>query len=235
MLKNKYFDEKFLISDYDQDKKIEFLENIVIHVSNEFTKESGALQKVDALKALQLINLFCMENNLTQIDLSNISLHDDSDYFKTIIKDYLSDLITNIHNDYNNPFSKPKYQLSDKEESSIQTLINNLRDKIEKEQNINEEHKQRIIKKLNEMQEEFNKKISTFDNILGKSMDILKVLQFSRKEIVSPLIQDTTNLIKEINKVESNHSGLPSTENQLDYQECIEEVEIIETKQLENK
>ena len=154
MSKNKYFDENFLTSDYDQNKKIEFLESIVIHVSNEFDKENIALQKIDALKAFQLINLFCIENELTPIDLSNISLSDESDYFKQILEEYLSNLITNIHTDYNNPFSKPKYQLSDKEESTIQTLINNLRNKIDKEQNIEDEHKQRIIKKLNEMQEE---------------------------------------------------------------------------------
>ncbi len=235
MSKNKYIDEKFLISDYDQSQKIDFLETLVIHISNEFNKDIVGFQKIEALKALKTINLFCVENQLTPINLSKISQRHESQHFKQILEDYLSDLITSEHEDYHNPFSKPKYQLSNKEENTIQTLINNLRNKIDKEQNIQEEHKQRIIQKLNEMQEELNKKISTFDNILGKSMDILKVLQFSRKEIVSPLIQDTTNLIKEINNIESHHSGLPSTENQISYQECIEEVEIIETKQLENK
>jgi hypothetical protein len=235
MYKSKYFDENFLTSDYNENKKIEFLENILIQTLRKFEAGRYTLEKIDALKALQLINLFCIENNLTILNLEKMSIDSEEELFAKKIKDYLSELIINSSDRYQNPFAKSKYNLSDKEESTIQTLINNLRDKLDKEQNIKDEHKQRIRKKLNEMQEEFNKKISTFDSILGKSMDVLKVLQFARKEIASPLIKDTTNLIKEINKIESNHSGLPSIENQIDYKECIEEVEVIEIKQLENK
>mgnify|MGYP005995348315 CR=1 FL=1 len=65
--------------------------------------------------------------------------------------------------------------------------------------------------------------------------NIQSLLNKLREEVVSPLLKDTTDLIKEINKIESKHSGLPDIENQIEYQEEIFETEVIDKNQIEDK
>lgn len=77
------------------------------------------------------------------------------------------------------------------------------------------------MKKLNELQNQFDKTMSTFDNVIGKTFTILNVMSFGRKEVVSPLMKDTTELLKVLNKMETIKSELPDTENQIEYEETI--------------
>jgi len=59
------------------------------------------------------------------------------------------------------------YQFSDGDLKRIQQLINELRDAIEKSQLFDAKHKQRLLKKLEGLQSELHKKMSSLDRLWG--------------------------------------------------------------------
>jgi len=63
------------------------------------------------------------------------------------------------------------YKLEDKEIDSIQDLLNKLRDMIYSSNEIEDEHKRRLLEKINQLQTELNKEISDFDKFLGLMME----------------------------------------------------------------
>jgi len=236
MIKNKYFKEELIHDNYGENQIIEHLENIIVDVLKGFEKESS-IDRKEALKALQLINLFCDAYDLEQIDLSGLSLiSSSSSDFLNILRDYLDDLLRNHITLYNNPFLKQKSNLTNEQRLNIQELLNKLRDAVESEQNITEEHKRRILKKINEMQMELNKKISDLDYLGGKIMSILKGIKYTQEKIVSPLLKDATELAKAINRMESTEGGIPENfQIEYKYEETIETVETTEMPQIEDK
>lgn len=226
---NAYFDRS-IISD-SIENPMDQLELIITDVLNNMD-ETYTIDKMQALKALQLINFFCDAHDIVKMDVSDISRHSNEDEFKNIISDFLESIIMDAHLYYANPFMKKKYELTDKEHDTIQELLNKLRDKVDSiESGLDEDHKRRVLKKINEMQTELNKKMSTFDSMIGKSYDVIKVLGFGRREVVTPVIQDATKLMKEMNKVEAKHSGLPDVSNQFEHKEETEDIIDIEVNE----
>ena len=59
------------------------------------------------------------------------------------------------------------YEFSDQDYSRVQVLINELRDEINKSSLITEDHKRRLLKRLEAMQVELHKKTSDIDRFWG--------------------------------------------------------------------
>jgi hypothetical protein len=235
MIKNIYFKDELIHNEYDNDNIIETLENIVMNVINNIEKEEN-FDGREALKAIQLINLFCEANSLEPLNISEMSINSGYNNFKYFLENYLEELLKNNIQSYNNPFLKQKSNLTVEERTTIQELLNKLRDTVESEENITDEHKRRILKKVNEMQAELNKKISDLDYLGGKIMSIVKGVKYIEKEIISPLVKDATELAKAVNRMESKESGVPDNiQIEYKYEETIETVEITEIPQIEDK
>lgn len=220
MIKNKYIDERFI--NCETDNPLHTLEEFLIDIIEKFPKAENNSNKIEEVKALNIVNAYCKAHSLAEVSTSNINLSASFSQFRANFNQRLTNLILKeTAGDYEKLFKKQAYPLSDDEYQTIQNCINNLRDKINNTKDLVEEHKSRILKKLNEMQTELNKNMSTFDSIIGKSMIVLKTISFGRKEIVTPLMKDAIELTKELNKIETIHSEIPNTDNQIEYVETV--------------
>ncbi len=63
------------------------------------------------------------------------------------------------------------YEFSDDDFSRVQTLLNNLRDLLTKSEDFEEDHRMRLLKKLEALQSELHKKMSDFDRFWGFFID----------------------------------------------------------------
>ncbi len=63
------------------------------------------------------------------------------------------------------------YEFSDDDFSRVQTLLNGLRELLTKSEDFEEEHRTRLLKKLEALQSELNKKMSDFDRFWGFFID----------------------------------------------------------------
>jgi len=63
------------------------------------------------------------------------------------------------------------YEFSDDDFSRVQTLLNNLRDLLTKSKDFEEDHRTRLLKKLEALQSELHKKMSDFDRFWGFFID----------------------------------------------------------------
>jgi len=63
------------------------------------------------------------------------------------------------------------YEFSDDDFSRVQTLLNNLRDLLTKSKDFEEDHRTRLLKKLEALQSELHKKMSNFDKFWGFFID----------------------------------------------------------------
>jgi len=60
-----------------------------------------------------------------------------------------------------------KYTLKDEEINTIQNVLNTLREMINTSEDFEDEHRRRLLKRINELQTELNKEMSTFDHFWG--------------------------------------------------------------------
>ena len=63
------------------------------------------------------------------------------------------------------------YEFSDNDFSRVQTVLNNLRDLLTKSEDFEEDHRTRLLKKLEVLQSELHKKMSDFDRFWGFFID----------------------------------------------------------------
>lgn len=63
------------------------------------------------------------------------------------------------------------YEFEDTDKKRIQQLVNEIRDALSNTLIFDEEHKQRILKRLEKLQTELHKKVSSFDNFWGLYID----------------------------------------------------------------
>ena len=63
------------------------------------------------------------------------------------------------------------YEFSDDDFSRVQTLLNGLRDLLTKSKDFEEDHRRRLLKRLEVLQSELHKKMSNFDKFWGFFID----------------------------------------------------------------
>lgn len=221
MTNNKYIDEKIFFDEIEE--PLQVLEDILtIMIKSMPTVENNTIPKVEELKAINIINAFCKNNSLELVNLSNLSIGASYAQFRANLNSRLTSLFTKeISKKYDELFQKKLYKLDKDELKNVQSLINLLRDKINKIEGLEKKHVARILKKLNEMQTELNKPISTFDTLIGKSISIINTIRHARKEVIAPVMKDAIELTKELNKMDSIHCNIPESKNQLGFEELI--------------
>ena len=94
------------------------------------------------------------------------------------------------------------YEFSDNDLNRIQTLINELRDWIGKSKCFEEEHRQRLLRKLEKLQAELHKKIRNLDRFWGLFVDAgIAVGKFG--EAVKPMVERIQEIADIVFKVQS--------------------------------
>lgn len=132
---------------------------------------------------------------------------------------FYADHITNAGDMYKRIFTKKTYTFTDAEHETIQTKINNLRDKILKSTSIDEQHKTRVLKKLEELQASLHKKMSTLDSILGGMVSIGHTLGLTAIE-AKPFIDEVKDMMEIVLRTKCRDEQLPEN-NQLGSSELL--------------
>ena len=102
------------------------------------------------------------------------------------------------------------YELSDGDIKRIQQLINELRDCISKTKDIEEEHRRRILLRLEKLQAELHKRISDLDRFWGLCVDASIVLA-QVGENAKPIVDRVREIAEIIWNVQIRTTGLPSS------------------------
>lgn len=207
--------------------KLEELLSITLH-NMKIEYKNDEVNRLQAIKSFNIINAFCKQNQLSIIDSANIKYGLVGEGFIQAVEDRLEFLLINEYDENLNDLFISNNKMNDAEHDAIQNMINELRNKINSDKQLEDEHKERILKKLNEMQAQLDKKISDGEIIKGKALSIINILSFGRKEVITPILRDTTELIKAVNKIENRYSGLSNNNEQIPYSNFLEIDEIID-------
>lgn len=126
-----------------------------------------------------------------------------------------------------------KYEFSNEEYKTIQEKINTLRSDIQDSKIFGDEHKERLLNKLEELQKNLHQKMESVDKSLGIISSIGVTLGKFGKD-VKPLFDRFNETFKLIHKVEERGDNVPPLDNQVGY-EGIVETELIEESSEVNK
>jgi len=133
-----------------------------------------------------------------------------------ILNKYYLDVVTKeISNQYKDIFARKIYSFSEEEYSSIQDHINNLRTRLQNSKDFDSKHKERLLKKLEELQKELHKKMSSFDKFLGGFLSVAHTLGLSAKE-AKPFTDDVKDILDITLNAKSRGENLPENTNQIE-------------------
>jgi len=96
-------------------------------------------------------------------------------------------------------FGEVTYSLDDDDRKNIQQLINELRDSISNSEDISEEHKNRLLNQLVELQKEFDKKIPDRIVLYGRIFEFVYFVKAVVKE-AEPLVDKSLEILKVLKK-----------------------------------
>jgi hypothetical protein len=103
---------------------------------------------------------------------------------------------------------KAGYELSEHQFKELQNLINQLRERITEVEGLSEEHRARLLKRLESLQQELHQKLSTLDRWYGVTMEIA-IAARALAEKAKPLIALAWRIALIIYAVQSKKEGLP--------------------------
>jgi hypothetical protein len=100
------------------------------------------------------------------------------------------------------------YTLDDSQLHLIQTLINELRDRIGAARELKEEHRRRLLDRLEAMQRELNHRMSNFDRFAGLMLDVMPLAK-AFGENIKPITDRCTELGNVIAQITMAFHGYP--------------------------
>ena len=140
----------------------------------------------------------------------------------TLLDNYYFDVVAKeTSSQYRELFAKKVYILTDDEYDKIQNNINTLRDKIINSKEFSEEHKTRLLEKLEKLQNEIHKKMSSTDKVLGNVVSLGHILGKTTKE-AKPFIDEVKDILKIIFKSKEKTENLPDSTNQLETKDLLQ-------------
>jgi len=209
-----YIQEEFLNIDFEDPQLHlkEMMKTALTGMQN--LVNTGKINYYDAIDTYTAIIEFCKIYGINCDILQNNKPNNSPDIIRLLNEFYFDSVVKNTTLHYNDMFSKKIYLLSDTEYETIQQSINTLRDKIHTSKDFTEEHRARLLKKLENLQNEIHKKMSSYDKILGNIVSIGHTLGKTTKE-AEPFIHEVKEILKIIFKSKETTENLPDSSTQL--------------------
>ena len=216
-----YIKEEFLTSDFEDSNRHlnDMLKDALKSISN--AQKYSKLDKYDLLHTYKIISDFC---DLYNIDAKNLKVNGDSTNKQNIIdalNKFYANFITSAGNMSSNIFSKKMYSLTDNEYDNIQEKINKLRENLLNTEMLDEKHRERVLNKLEELQKELHKKMSSLDKFLGGMISIAHTLGVSAKE-AKPFTNDVKDILDITLNAKSRGENLPEGNKQIENNEVLQ-------------
>ena len=128
-----------------------------------------------------------------------------STYIETV---HVKALLAEREEDYRREYSGQSVEIDSASQETIQTAINALRNAIDSADDLSEEHKSRLLKRLEILQREFHKKQPDLQRMLGTILEVSVVLK-NACENLKPYVGPLTLLWEIVTKVLTGLDGLP--------------------------
>jgi hypothetical protein len=217
-----------LLEDFDHQDPIKYIKQVTTLALKAMEKDritpGKGLDFYDAVEALDYINDFSQNHGLGNV------LLDESTPLNVpidIINSLKSFLTTKLLKHKRNDFGWDRYAFTDNEFETIQSTINYLRESLVKSTSFPEEHRSRLLSKLEKLQAELHKKMNTLDSVLGALFSISKTLG-SVGDNIKPLCDRVNETIGTVSNVQNRGDNLPpSANNQISFN-ATPELEVIE-------
>lgn len=222
-----YVDDKFLTSDYEHPKEhLKLMLRAILDTLEKERKAVGVLDLYRTLDTYACLKDFCQIHDIAFIQLNNNDLAD-SNTIHVHLKNYFTKTFYfEASNVYSHYFNKTKYNFNDDEYEVIQDNISSLRAEITKSTIFSDEHKARLLAKLEKLQAELHKKMNTLDSILGGFVSVAKTLHIFGEES-KPMFDRVNETLGAISKVQDRGDNLPSVDNQISFN-VTPQVEMVE-------
>ncbi len=229
---NNYIDEKLIHNDIEN--PVMHLEHLLDSLLNSLSGKADAnVNKKELIRAFHIINSFCNTYELEEISFSNIGLTATLSQFRQNATQRLNKIVmTDQKTMYVDLFKKPENSMSDEDYEQIQNMINSLKVKLKKATDFDKDLQRRVLDKINKLQSEIDKDISSLELAKGRLITIADTLSYVHNKALKPIKDSTIEIINTIRGIEAKNNGV-SVNNQIEYQEEIEDVEVVETNQLE--
>ena len=212
-----YIKDDFLHSNFDDPRLHlkDMLKTTLEDMQTSYQNHPDNLSYYDSVDTLNAISEFA-----DSYDISNEMLHKDNrnnakQILDVLNKYYLDVVAKETSSQYKNIFTRKIYSFSDEEYNSIQDHINNLRTKLQNSEDFDPNHKERLLKKLEELQKELHKKMSSLDKFLGGFLSVAHTLGLSAKE-AKPFTNDVKDILDITLNAKSRGENLPENTNQIE-------------------
>lgn len=103
------------------------------------------------------------------------------------------------------------YEIGKDDLNNIQTSINAIRDLVSKTKELEKNHKERLIKRLDELQVEFDKKMTNFDKFWGFAIESRMYMSIMSKD-AKPFLQNINIIVGIVANIMSISSGIGELE-----------------------
>ncbi len=215
-----YIDNSLLHSDYENNALHlkEMVQQAILIMTDYRDNHAEGLDLFSSLDTLRCINDFSTYSGFEPITMQSYELKDPDSILDAIANYYTEYVFYILSNSFTHHFNKKKYEFTDEEYKTIQDTINQLRDDIQKSEIFGEDHKERLLKKLEELQKEFHQKMNRLDKFLGQVSSIGVALGKFGKD-AKPMFDRVNETIKITNKVEERGDNVTPFENQIPYEE----------------
>jgi cellulose synthase/poly-beta-1,6-N-acetylglucosamine synthase-like glycosyltransferase len=217
---NKYLDKKFFNNNY-QNENIH-LEEMITYVLANIDDIDHSVNKVALLKAIKIINSFCVKYKLEKINVKDITVTSHRNKFIEALSDRLNKLYNNDELDYSHLFSL-KEKIDDNDYTIIQDMINTLKIKI-KECISDKEYQRRVLEKINELQTEIDNDINKLEIAKGKLITVVDMINYANDKALKPIANTAISVINAIRGAEAKNKGI-DINHQITYKEEKEKIE----------
>ena len=221
-----YINKELLHSDYEDYQT--HLKAIVKQALNKMEHLNGILKLdyYDALDTLKCINDFCELHNIKGLNINADTMPNNARILSILRAYYTNNIFNNSSNSFKHHFESKKYEFTEDEYTNIQDTINALRTEITASKIFGEDHQERLLSRLEELQKELHKKMNKLDKALGQLVSIgTSIGAFGEKS--KPMFDIVNETIKTVLRIQQKGDKVALPENQLGC-EAIIEAELIE-------
>jgi hypothetical protein len=210
-----YIKDEFLHSNFDDPRL--HLKDMLKATLEDMQKlyQNHSLSYYDSVDTLNAISEFADSYGISNEILQKGTISSAIEVLNRLNKYYFDVVAKETSSQYKNIFAKQIYSFSDEEYSSIQDHINNLRTKLQNSNDFEANHKERLLKKLEELQKELHKRMSSFDKFLGGFLSVTHTLGLSAKE-VKPFTDDVKDILDITLNAKSRGENLPESPSQIE-------------------
>ncbi|MCF6331443.1 MAG: hypothetical protein L3I99_07885 [Sulfurimonas sp.] len=189
-----YINDKYLTDVFD-DARLhlkDMLKDALDNIQTDYN-DNHQPEFLDLLEVQKVVVDFCNIYDIDNKVLVNSSKTDVNAMYHSL-QVFFADFLKKSPTMYENIFAKKIYTFTEEEHETIQTKINDLRDKILKSTEIDKKHRERVLKKLEEMQKELHKKMANLDKFLGGMVSVGHALGLTAKE-AKPFTDDVKDIL----------------------------------------